>query len=566
VIWTERTTQEILKSSDDIITQYTNAFAQLKERFEARSRLATLKVLRDISQGVVQLSNILDDLRDMGKYSSCDDASSVQADCSLRVVEQVKTLESLRGPDLEGVRCNKYAVCLPATRKVLLGSIMKWVTEPDGKRTLWLNGVAGSGKSTVANTIASLFAEMGLLGASFRFSQHIEPKYLFRNIAYQLALFDTRFRECLLQAFRTHGAMNSYSLREQFEKFIVEPMNAVPFVGPVLIVVDALDECGVESERKEVLEAIAKEFPKLPSFIKVLLTSRNERDIRAKLTTTSFLKSIHDTEGIADDILAYIDDRLHDVIDSNPHLEATWPGIESKSNLGSRADGLFIWVTVASEYIKASPDPDGALNDVLHGQATNAQQGPEAPLDMLYLGILQRTPTLLYSIDTTKYMVGAILVAKTPLTRVGLDSLLGLGKNMVQILQDGSKIQLVSSAPLIHALGSILRVDDKGLVRVLHASIAEFFTNPSRCTDERFFIDGSKYNCELAIHCFKAMDGLKRDICAVNDPTKFNSEILDLDERLNRHLTEDLRYACRFWHRRIRKHGFKCVPFAYDHC
>jgi hypothetical protein len=328
-------------------------------------------------------------------------------------------------------------------------------------------------------------------------------------------------------------------------------MNAVLFVGPIVIIVDALDECGVESERREVLEAIANEFPKLPSFIKVLLTSRNERDIRAKLTTTSFPKSIHDTEGIADDILTYIDDRLHDVIDSHPHLETTWPGIEGKRNLGSRADGLFIWVTVASEYIKASSDPDGALNDVLHGQATNAQQGPEAPLDMLYLGILQRTPTLLYSIDTTKYVVGAILVAKTPLTRAGLDSLLRLGKNVVQTLRDGSKMQVASSASLINALGSILRVDDKGLVRVLHASITEFFTNPSRCTDKRFFIDRSKYNCELAIHCFKTMDCLKRDICRVNDPTKFNSEILDLDERLNRYLTEDLRYACRFWHQHL---------------
>jgi hypothetical protein len=267
--------------------------------------------------------------------------------------------------------------------------------------------------------------------------------------------------------------------------------------------------------------------------------------------TTSFPKSIHDTEGIVDDILIYIDDRLLDVVDSHPHLETTWPGLECKRNLSSRADGLFIWVTVASEYIKASSDPDGALDDVLRGKATDTQRGPEAPLDILYLGILQRTPTLLYSIDTTKYVVGAILVAKTPLTRVGLDSLLGLGKDVVQTLRDGSKMQVASSASLINALGSILRVDDKGLVRVLHASIADFFTNSSRCTDERFFIDRSKFNCELAIHCFKAMGGLKRDICGVNDPTKYNSEIPDLDESLNRYLTEDLRYACRFWHRHL---------------
>jgi hypothetical protein len=296
---------------------------------------------------------------------------------------------------------------------------------------------------------------------------------------------------------------------------------------------------------------MAKEFPKLPSFIKILLTSRNERDIHAQLTTTSFPKSIHDTEGIADDIQTYIDNRLHDVINSHPHLETTWPGIEGKKNLGSRADGLFIWVTVASEYIKASPDPDRALNDVLRGKATNAQRGPEASLDILYLGILQHTPMLLYSIEATKYVVGAILVAKTPLTQIGLDSLLGLGKNVVRPLRDGSQVELTSSASLINALGSIFRVDDMGVVRVLHASVADFFTNPHRCTDERFFIDRSKYDCELAICCFKTMNGLTRDICAVNDPTKLNSEIPDLHERLHKYLTEDLQYACCFWHRHL---------------
>ncbi|KIM86175.1 hypothetical protein PILCRDRAFT_5220 [Piloderma croceum F 1598] len=523
----ERTAKDMLNSSDNVIAQYAGAFQQLKERFDARSHLSALKVLRDVSQGVVQLSDILDDMRDM---------------------EQIKSLENIRGPDLEGVRCDKYAICLPATRKALLSEIMQWVTKPDGERTLWLHGVAGSGKSTVANTITSMFTEMGLLGASFRFNQHIEPKYLFRNIAYQLAIFDSRYRERLLQAIRKHGTMASYSLREQSARFIIEPMNAIRFVGPVVIVIDGVDESGVENERREVLEAIAKELPNLPSFIRVLLTSRDERDIRAELAPACFPKCINDVEGTTGDIKTYIDDQMRNVIKSHTYLETHWPGHYAKKALGTRADGLFIWITVASEYIKASLNPDQALDDVLSGQAADAQPGPEAPLDKLYLGILQRTPALLYYIDATKYVLGSILVAKTPLTQTGLDSLLGLGRNVVQTLQDGGRIRLTSSASMIHALGSILRVDDKGIIRVLHASVIDFFTNPSRCTDERFFIDRTKYNHQLTICCFKAMDDLKQDICAVDDPTKFNSEIDDLDERLIKHLPEHLRYACRSWH------------------
>jgi hypothetical protein len=65
---TERAAKDILNSSDNI-AQYAGAFQQLKESFDARSRLSALEVLRDLSQGVVRLSDILDDIRDMGEHS-----------------------------------------------------------------------------------------------------------------------------------------------------------------------------------------------------------------------------------------------------------------------------------------------------------------------------------------------------------------------------------------------------------------------------------------------------------------------------------------------------------------
>jgi hypothetical protein len=441
------------------------------------------------------------------------------------------------------------------TRESLLIDIMRWISNPEGNRIFWLHGFAGSGKSTVANTIASRYMGTGLLGASFRFNRDIDgrnrPMFLFRNIAYQLALFDGHFRESLLQAIARYGSMNSFALREQLERFIVEPMHEVSFVAPVLIVIDAIDECGIENERKEILQAIAKALPKLPGFVKVLLTSRGERDIRAAFAAVSTSVSINAVKGIADDIRAYTNDRMDDIVNLHAHLETGWPGRVYTERFSARAGGLFIWVTVASTYIKDSVDPDQALNAVLGGQTSGAQPGPEAALDDLYLGIMRRTQALHHSTDATKYVVGSILVAKIPLTLKGLDSLLGLGRNVQRTLRDGSRIQLTSSAPLIAALASILQIDNQGFIRILHASVIDFFTNPNRCTDERFFIDRCKYNREIAIRCFQTMDGLKRDVCAINDPTKFNSEILDLDERLNKYLTEHLRYACGFWNRHL---------------
>jgi hypothetical protein len=487
---------------------------------------------------------------------------------NLCFVEQRKSLEDIEGANLEGVRCDTHAACLPGTRLSVLQDIMSWVAEPEGKALLWLHGLAGTGKSTIANTIASRYMELGLLGASFRFSRDVSgrnvPRFLVQNIAYQPALFNGRFREGLLHAIKQHGKMNTYTLREQFGKFIIEPLNNAKFLAPIVIIVDALDECGVEGERTELLFSIAKEIPKLPSYIKVFLTSRTERDIRANLERVSFPMAINDVQGIDDDIMAYINFEMDDIIQFHLHLKAGWPGPEKKEKLLSRTDQLFIWIAVASRYIKGSLDPDCALDDVLRGEVDDGRR--EATLDNLYLGILQRTTSLVNSVNETMYVLGSIVIAEYPFTCTGLDSLLGLGENTLRNpvkLEGGSQIRLTSSAPLINALGSILKVNE-GLVRVLYASVIDFITSSIRCTDKRFFVDTYKYHRQIVICCFKAMDGLKRDICGINDPSKFNVEVSDLNERLYECLPKHLEYACIYWSRHL-IHVPNTDSTVYDH-
>lgn len=53
---------------------------------------------------------------------------------------------------------NQYApMCLPNTRVELLRDIMKWADGSDDRCIFWLNGIAGTGKSTIARTIARTY-------------------------------------------------------------------------------------------------------------------------------------------------------------------------------------------------------------------------------------------------------------------------------------------------------------------------------------------------------------------------------------------------------------------------
>ena len=231
-----------------------------------------------------------------------------------------------------------------------------------------------------------------------------------------------------------------------------------------------------------------------------------------------------------------------EIVNGHTYLPEDWPDVSDKARFTTRAGRLFIWVKVASDYLESSADPRGALRDLLAGRSGSAEE----ELDKLYLRILGNRKIKHCSDDEMKYVLGSILVTKVPLTKGGLDSLLGLHGNVNQDTRDVSRIRLTTCASLVDTLGPILLVSSKGTIRFLHASIADFLTNSDRCTD-RFFINRSEYDHVLTIRCFETMNMLRRDICGINDPTHLNSEILDLDERLREHLPEHLQYACIYW-------------------
>ncbi|KAJ6542497.1 hypothetical protein DFH09DRAFT_928797 [Mycena vulgaris] len=52
------------------------------------------------------------------------------------------------------MNASSRTLCLPGTRREMLNEIAEWITVPSGSgNILWLSGVAGSGKSTMATTV-----------------------------------------------------------------------------------------------------------------------------------------------------------------------------------------------------------------------------------------------------------------------------------------------------------------------------------------------------------------------------------------------------------------------------
>ena len=167
-------------------------------------------------------------------------------------IENLKCLNPVR------MNASSRPECLPDTRQDLLKSITDWLTTPSPDQNIfWLYGLAGSGKSTIATTIAEYFRELGRLGAFMFFDRKnpssSEPAAVVPTLCHKLASFDPTIRAAVCAQIERDPSITEASLRVQFTKLLREPLGslAAPHTkGPVIIVLDAFDECGDSSSRK----------------------------------------------------------------------------------------------------------------------------------------------------------------------------------------------------------------------------------------------------------------------------------------------------------------------------
>lgn len=98
--------------------------------------------------------------------------SSAEQDRYLSMLPSVDgaAFNSRRGGN-DHPKCPERLECIPGTRVDILQQIMEWSKSSSGPSTFWLSGMAGTGKSTIARTIARTLYVQKCLGASFFFSR-----------------------------------------------------------------------------------------------------------------------------------------------------------------------------------------------------------------------------------------------------------------------------------------------------------------------------------------------------------------------------------------------------------
>jgi ATP/maltotriose-dependent transcriptional regulator MalT len=188
-------------------------------------------------------------------------------------------------------------MCLPRTRVDILQELFASLIGPDSsRRVIWLCGLAGSGKSTILNTITQYSSNLHRCGAFLFWNRNdpinSDPRRVIRTLAYQLAQSNPAFAHELALRIKSSPQIMKSSLDDQFRSLLQEPPGTVAAShdsGPIIIILDALDECGTPETRKNLLDVLTTWLAKLLRMFRLLVASRDEPDIRVTLSRTSVI-------------------------------------------------------------------------------------------------------------------------------------------------------------------------------------------------------------------------------------------------------------------------------------
>jgi hypothetical protein len=398
--------------------------------------------------------------------------------------------------------------CLKGTREEVLAAIISWANNPENRHMYWLNGHAGSGKSTICQSFAEYCFAHGLLGASFFCSRDFQDRssldLIFPTLALGLAYRYPAFRDALIPVIKATPDAGHESLSTQLETLLIAPLKASGI--STIIVIDALDECKDEQSTSAILSVLGRHIDELSS-VKFFITSRPESRIHSGFNlpllrpqTDVFL--LHEVEktSVDHDIRLYFRAQFSELTEGRKeiHFPVPWPNIDSVESLVQRAGGLFIFASTTCKFVSLRPgNPQRLLQRILDMESRSDYEG-KLTLDSLYTQILvENNKTSNIITDTTEEVNAILGTTILVLDPVSLATLALLLKPDID--------DILSFLSLLH---SVLRVPSSPTtpISAFHKSFPDFLLDKNRCKDGRFHIDPSKHHARLAIRCLELMN------------------------------------------------------------
>ena len=437
---------------------------------------------------------------------------------------------------------------------------MLWVKDPQGQTVYWLNGLAGTGKSTIAQSFAEMVSREGMLGASFFCSRDYlnrrELKNIFPTLTHQLACHYPHFQAHIIKTIKQNPAIVHTSLISQLENLLVGPLSREKV--SCVVIIDALDEC-IDSQPASAILSVLGRFVKQLPLVKFFITGRPEPQIRTGFRlplleplTQIFLLHQVESSSVAKDIQLYLKERLTTIAKQRSDVELSnpWPHENDIIALTKKSSGLFIFASTLARFIESEHHGPNERLQLVLSEANSTKHEGRAGIDSLYSQILQHAfldVSEAEVFDNMRCVLGAIILAFNPLSRKELSAILGIPTTLIL-------------TTLRHLHSTILVPSDESKeIRIFHKSFPDFLQDHQRCTDPRFHVDPTIHHGSMVLNCLELVKKLERNPCTL-PPFVMNHDVPNLQQLLKHKLGGGLQYACRYWARHL---GFSPISGSY---
>ena len=418
--------------------------------------------------------------------------------------------------------------CMKNTHMALLNKLQVWANDETTTKVYWLNGMARTGKTTIAYSFSEILCEKDSLGGTF-FSSHLrvdtsDVRCIIPTISLQLACYSPSLSHHIMDVVEDDPGCSSWRINKQFLNFMVKPLTAmyrdtrrVP-----VIVLDALYECSDQSLVAELLSMILKHSKFLP--VKFFITSRPgvvlKETFDHSLGHSNFILHEVEKKFVKADIELYVKAYLHD--------KYNWPNWPSQAELERLVDmcgTLFIYAATACKYVaqKGRFSMPGRLSDVVNSKLELS--GLIHPLHILYERILH--VAYADTNDREKFEIDKVLTAVVyvynPLSIAAISTLM--------------QISIEHTMAALSSLHSLIYISSKPNtpISTFHASFYDFVSNQG--FSSKHYLDPCISHKSLAIQCLKLME---KEWSAKYD-------VPYLAERKYEEISESLAYACGSW-------------------
>ncbi|KAF8312378.1 hypothetical protein DL93DRAFT_2206726 [Clavulina sp. PMI_390] len=429
--------------------------------------------------------------------------------------------------------------CLPGTRTAVLEALKTWtagapasvilnpVSDPltestldlSSTKVLWLQGVAGSGKSSIAVSVAKFFEHTKVLMAYYRFETakqgQLNPSNLFTTVALQLAAQDDALKIKLIDLVTSATPLErkSHDPAEQLRLFLLPLLQQNPKAyHHVTIIIDALDESGGVAERSKILKPLVGLAVLLPPAVRILVTTRPESDVQ------HFLEALPPPECISqlfmNDLPNY--STKQDVHQYVKHM-LQHPSLHIKQEhitlLSEKAQLSFQWASTACRYIVDRSDgnqavrPSKRLRNILSNSATTDR---DFSLYLLYTTVLdaQFSHSGPQELNLLRLLLGVLVAARRPLSLGGMLQLLGSHFSVYGEAEDVKEDVVVYFGLLASLVTGIRGANVTTPLLPLHSSFFDFLQD----SDSLYCVDVARTHTLLTESCFAVMLNRERGL------------------------------------------------------